>query len=166
MNAPERILELFGRHADGALTNDESRELESALSGNAELRREFPAARIAGADAAFTAWAGAVLAQVADPARAAPLPLDIAGTAFQQRVWQALRDIPPGQTASYGDIAARIGQPGAVRAVARACAGNPVALLIPCHRVIRTDGTLSGYRWGVDRKRRLLEQEGALPAGD
>lgn len=142
------------RFADAASTLEE------------ELRREFPAAVIAAADDGFATWVKAVLAQIENPARASALPLDIAGTAFQQRVWRALRDIPPGQTASYSDIAARIGQPTAVRAIARACAGNPVALLIPCHRVIRADGSLSGYRWGVARKQQLLEREGSLPAQD
>lgn len=88
------------------------------------------------------------------------LPLDIRGTAFQQRVWQALREIPIGETASYADIASRIGSPTAVRAVAGACAANILAVAIPCHRVIRQDGALSGYRWGVERKRLLLEREG------
>ena len=87
------------------------------------------------------------------------LPLDVRGTAFQQRVWQALREIPAGSTASYSDIAQRIGSPNAVRAVAGACAANALAVAIPCHRVVRTDGALSGYRWGVERKRALLERE-------
>jgi AraC family transcriptional regulator of adaptative response/methylated-DNA-[protein]-cysteine methyltransferase len=87
------------------------------------------------------------------------LPLDVRGTAFQQRVWQALREIPAGSTATYSDIAGRIGAPKAVRAVAQACAANLVALAIPCHRVIRHDGGLSGYRWGVERKRELLQRE-------
>jgi len=87
------------------------------------------------------------------------LPLDIRGTAFQQRVWQALRDIPAGSTVSYGEIAARIGAPKAVRAVAQACAANKLAVAIPCHRVVRNDGALSGYRWGVERKRALLARE-------
>ena len=87
------------------------------------------------------------------------LPLDVRGTAFQRRVWEALRRIPPGATASYADVAAVIGAPKAVRAVAGACAANPVALAIPCHRVVRGDGALSGYRWGVARKRALLERE-------
>ena len=87
------------------------------------------------------------------------LPLDVRGTAFQQRVWQALRAIPPGSTASYAEIARRIGAPAAVRAVAGACAANPLAVAIPCHRVVRTDGGLSGYRWGIERKRALLERE-------
>jgi AraC family transcriptional regulator of adaptative response/methylated-DNA-[protein]-cysteine methyltransferase len=87
------------------------------------------------------------------------LPLDVRGTVFQQRVWQALRAIPPGSTASYTEIARRIGVPGAVRAVAQACAANPVAVAIPCHRVVRSDGDLAGYRWGLQRKRALLERE-------
>ena len=87
------------------------------------------------------------------------LPLDVRGTAFQQRVWQALRKIPPGSTASYTEIAQRIGAPQSVRAVAAACAANVLAVAIPCHRVVRNDGALSGYRWGIDRKRALLERE-------
>ncbi|MNN83869.1 Bifunctional transcriptional activator/DNA repair enzyme Ada [compost metagenome] len=87
------------------------------------------------------------------------LPLDLRGTAFQERVWQALRTIPPGTTASYAEIAQRIGAPKAVRAVAQACAANSLAVAIPCHRVVRSDGNLSGYRWGVERKRQLLERE-------
>ena len=93
------------------------------------------------------------------PSLGLDLPLDVRGTAFQQRVWQALREIPPGSTASYTDIAKRIGTPSSVRAVAQACASNAIAVAIPCHRVVRTDGALSGYRWGVERKRALLERE-------
>jgi AraC family transcriptional regulator of adaptative response/methylated-DNA-[protein]-cysteine methyltransferase len=92
------------------------------------------------------------------------LPLDIRGTAFQQRVWQALQEIPPGQTVSYAEIARRIGKPKAVRAVAGACAANNHAVAIPCHRVVRNDGTLSGYAWGVDKKRMLLDREGGQAA--
>jgi AraC family transcriptional regulator of adaptative response/methylated-DNA-[protein]-cysteine methyltransferase len=95
----------------------------------------------------------------ADEARGG-LPLDLRGTAFQQRVWAALRAIPSGQTATYAEIAHQIGAPKATRAVAGACAANPVAVVIPCHRVLRSDGALSGYRWGVDRKRALLAREG------
>src|SRR5207244_10526587 len=93
------------------------------------------------------------------PARSLDLPLDVRGTAFQRRVWQALRKIPAGKTASYAEIAERIGSPTAVRAVAQACAANPLAVAIPCHRVVRSDGALSGYRWGVPRKRALPERE-------
>ncbi len=93
------------------------------------------------------------------PRKGLDLPLDIRGTAFQHRVWSALREIPAGKTATYAEIAKRIGKPEAVRAVAGACAANKIAVAIPCHRVVRTDGSLSGYRWGVERKRRLLERE-------
>jgi AraC family transcriptional regulator, regulatory protein of adaptative response / methylated-DNA-[protein]-cysteine methyltransferase len=96
---------------------------------------------------------------VEKPGSGFDLPLDIRGTVFQQRVWQALLQIPPGSTATYTDIANQIGTPGAVRAVAQACAANALAVVIPCHRVIKTDGSLSGYRWGVERKRALLERE-------
>ena len=89
------------------------------------------------------------------------LPLDIRGTAFQQRVWKALRDIPAGSTESYAEVAARIGSPKAVRAVAQACAANALAVAVPCHRVVKSDGSLSGYRWGIERKRALLERDGA-----
>jgi len=102
-----------------------------------------------------------VVGFVEAPALGLDLPLDVRGTAFQQRVWQALREIPAGSTASYTQIAARVGSPTAVRAVARACASNPIAVAIPCHRVVRNDGALSGYRWGVQRKRTLLEREAA-----
>jgi AraC family transcriptional regulator of adaptative response/methylated-DNA-[protein]-cysteine methyltransferase len=98
---------------------------------------------------------------VESPALGLDLPLDVRGTAFQQRVWQALRAIPAGSTASYAEIAARIGAPNSARAVAEACAANRLAVAIPCHRVVRADGSLSGYRWGVERKRSLLEREGA-----
>ena len=101
----------------------------------------------------------AVVGFVDDPSRGLDLPLDVRGTAFQRRVWEALRDIPAGTTATYTDIAERIGSPRAVRAVARACATNNIALAIPCHRVVRTDGSLAGYRWGIDRKRALLARE-------
>jgi AraC family transcriptional regulator of adaptative response/methylated-DNA-[protein]-cysteine methyltransferase len=93
------------------------------------------------------------------PGATLDVPLDPRGTPFQQRVWQALRDIPAGATATYADIAARIGAPGSVRAVAQACGANPIAIAIPCHRVVRSDGALSGYRWGVERKRALLDRE-------
>ena len=99
------------------------------------------------------------MAVVEQPRLGLDLPLDVQGTAFQQRVWQALRSIPAGQTVSYTQLAQRIGQPSASRAVASACAANPVAVAIPCHRVVRTDGSLSGYRWGVERKRALLLRE-------
>jgi AraC family transcriptional regulator of adaptative response/methylated-DNA-[protein]-cysteine methyltransferase len=124
-----------------------------------DLQERFPKARLIGADPAFEALVARVVGQVEEPRRSAELPLDVRGTAFQQRVWQALRGIPAGRTASYAEIAARIGSAQAVRAVARACAANPVAVAIPCHRVIRTDGEAGGYRWGVERKRELLRRE-------
>ena len=123
------------------------------------LRALFPQAQLRAADPAFTAWVEAVAAFIEAPERGLDLPLDVQGTAFQRRVWQALRDIPAGATASYRELAERIGQPGAARAVASACAANPIAVAIPCHRVVRGDGGLGGYRWGVERKRALLERE-------
>ena len=124
-----------------------------------ELRQDFPKAAIARADGPFKAWVNTLVEHLRHPAGRIDLPLDIRGTAFQQRVWQALREIPVGQTASYSEIAARIGRPSAVRAVARACATNPVAVIVPCHRVVRSDGGISGYRWGVERKRAILQRE-------
>ena len=100
-----------------------------------------------------------VVGLVEAPGVGLDLPLDVRGTAFQQRVWQALRDIPAGRTLSYADLARRIGAPKSVRAVAQACGANPLAVAIPCHRVVRNDGALAGYRWGVERKRALLERE-------
>jgi AraC family transcriptional regulator of adaptative response/methylated-DNA-[protein]-cysteine methyltransferase len=126
-----------------------------------ELQDRFDQAELVGDDPAFDALVARVVGLVEQPSRGADLPLDVRGTAFQQRVWQALREIPAGATASYAEIAARIGQPRAVRAVAQACASNALAVAIPCHRVVRTDGALSGYRWGVERKRALLDREAA-----
>jgi len=134
-------------------------------SSERELRRllaaRFPRAEIAASDGPLEALAGRVEALVegAGLGESAKLPLDLIGTAFQQRVWKALRDIPPGATSSYADIARRIGSPGAVRAVGTACGANPVAVVVPCHRVLRGDGSLGGYRWGVSRKRTLLARE-------
>ena len=126
-----------------------------------DLQDRFPKARLTGGDAAYDALVAKVVGLVEAPAIGLDLPLDVRGTAFQQRVWAALRDIPAGATATYTDIAARIGAPKSVRAVAGACAANPVAVAIPCHRVIRGDGALSGYRWGIERKRALLDRERA-----
>jgi AraC family transcriptional regulator of adaptative response/methylated-DNA-[protein]-cysteine methyltransferase len=126
-----------------------------------DLQDRFPRATLIGGDAAFDAVVARVVGFVESPAAGLDLPLDIRGTAFQQRVWKALRDIPPGTTATYAEIAARIGAPRSVRAVAQACAANALAVAVPCHRVVRSDGGLSGYRWGVERKRALLEREGA-----
>ena len=130
----------------------------------AELRRRFPAALIWPADAALTGWAERIVQFITRPGAQPDLPLDIRGTAFQALVWRALQKIPPGRTATYGEIAAALGRPSAVRAVAQACAGNKLALLVPCHRVVRGDGELAGYRWGVERKRALLARERAAAA--
>jgi AraC family transcriptional regulator, regulatory protein of adaptative response / methylated-DNA-[protein]-cysteine methyltransferase len=124
-----------------------------------ELRRQFPRADLREGDSAFARLAVQAIAYVEDPAGSFDLPLDIKGTAFQLRVWEALKHIQPGTTASYAEIAEAIGAPDAVRAVAGACAANKIAVAIPCHRVVRSDGGLSGYRWGVERKRALLGKE-------
>jgi AraC family transcriptional regulator of adaptative response/methylated-DNA-[protein]-cysteine methyltransferase len=124
-----------------------------------ELERQFPQAELVGADAEFEALVAKVVALVEEPRREHRLPLDIRGTAFQERVWQALRRVPAGEQLSYRELAERIGQPSAVRAVANACGQNRLAVAIPCHRVVRANGGLSGYRWGVERKRLLLERE-------
>ena len=126
-----------------------------------DLQDRFPRARLLGADADYEQWVAKVVGLVEQPGRGLDLPLDVRGTAFQQRVWSALQQIPVGETASYLDIAERIGAPKAVRAVAQACAANSLAVAIPCHRVVRQDGGLSGYRWGVERKRALLDREAA-----
>jgi AraC family transcriptional regulator of adaptative response/methylated-DNA-[protein]-cysteine methyltransferase len=123
------------------------------------LQNRFPKAQFIGGDRAFERLVAKVVGLIENPQRGAHLPLDIRGTAFQQRVWRALVQIPVGKTVSYAEIARRIGKPSAVRAVAGACAANPIAIVIPCHRVVRTDGGISGYRWGVDRKRALLQKE-------
>ena len=126
-----------------------------------DLAKRFPRATISAGDAGFEAMITATIAHAEQPGDRFPLPLDIRGTAFQQRVWLALQAIPRGKTARYREIAAAIGQPEAVRAVAGACAANPLAMAVPCHRVVRADGDLSGYRWGQARKAELLKREGA-----
>lgn len=127
----------------------------------ADLQHRFPKAELVGGDAAFEAWVAEVVGFVEAPRLGLALPLDLRGTAFQQRVWKALAEVPAGKTSTYARLAKDIGRPSAVRAVAGAVAANPVAVAIPCHRVIRTDGGLSGYRWGVERKRELLDRERA-----
>jgi len=124
-----------------------------------DLQDRFAQAELVGGDAGFESLVARVVAFVEAPGLGLDLPLDVQGTAFQQRVWQALRAIPAGHTASYAEIAARIGAPTAMRAVAQACGANALAVAIPCHRVVRSDGALSGYRWGVERKRALLVRE-------
>jgi AraC family transcriptional regulator of adaptative response/methylated-DNA-[protein]-cysteine methyltransferase len=132
---------------------DKAAELEE------QLRREFTRADLERDEAALRDLLAPILAYLDGHAALPALPLDLAGTPFQRRVWQALQDIPWGETRTYGQVAAAIGRRGAARAVARACAANPVALLIPCHRVVRQDGALGGYRWGVQRKAALLRRE-------
>ena len=126
-----------------------------------ELQDRFPRAELLGGDATFERMVARVVGLVEAPGQGLDLPLDIRGTAFQERVWQALRAIPPGRTATYAEIARAVGRPKAVRAVAQACAANPLAVAIPCHRVVRADGDISGYRWGVERKRELIAREAA-----
>jgi AraC family transcriptional regulator of adaptative response/methylated-DNA-[protein]-cysteine methyltransferase len=125
-----------------------------------DLQDRFPQAELRGAEADFEATVARVVGLVEAPGIGLDLPLDVRGTAFQQRVWQALRAIPSGSTVSYAELAARIGMPSGARAIAGACAANPVAVAIPCHRVVRNDGSISGYRWGVERKAALLKREG------
>ena len=124
-----------------------------------ELQDRFPRANLIGGDTEFERCVATIVGFVEAPGVGLDLPLDVRGTAFQQRVWQALTKIPPGSTATYTEVAENIGAPGSQRAVARACAANPLAVAIPCHRVVRSDGALSGYRWGVERKRALLARE-------
>jgi AraC family transcriptional regulator, regulatory protein of adaptative response / methylated-DNA-[protein]-cysteine methyltransferase len=130
------------------------------------LRQRFPAAEVIAEDGGLRQWADRIVRFITAPGENLDLPLDIRGTAFQARVWRALQKIPLGKTASYAEVAAVLGQPKAVRAVAQACAANKLALIVPCHRVIRSDGDLGGYRWGVERKRALLARERAAAAPD
>jgi AraC family transcriptional regulator of adaptative response/methylated-DNA-[protein]-cysteine methyltransferase len=123
------------------------------------LQDRFPKARLIGADHEYESLVAQVVGFVEAPRIGLNLPLDVRGTAFQERVWKALQEVPAGQTVSYAEIARRIGAPKATRAVAGACAANNLAVAIPCHRIVRNDGSLSGYAWGVDRKRVLLDRE-------
>jgi len=125
----------------------------------AGLRQEYPNATLERAPAELQPWIDRIIAALDRGGAPIDVPLDLRATAFQCRVWRALREIPAGRTRSYANVAAAIGQPAAARAVARACATNPVALVVPCHRVVRADGDLGGYRWGVERKRTLLDRE-------
>ena len=129
------------------------------------LRADFPRAHIHPAPAGANAWVSGIVEQLRGREPGAAVPLDVRATAFQWKVWKALQRIPAGETRSYAEIARQIGRPSATRAVARACATNPVAIVIPCHRVVRTDGSLGGYRWGIERKERILERESARRAG-
>ena len=127
------------------------------------LRGEFPAADLRREDEALHGWAAAVVAHLAGAQPHLDLPLDVRATAFQWRVWEELRRIPYGATRSYAEVAAALGRPTATRAVARACATNPACVVIPCHRVVGSDGKLTGYRWGVERKRRMIDGEKKSP---
>jgi AraC family transcriptional regulator of adaptative response/methylated-DNA-[protein]-cysteine methyltransferase len=142
------------------MLGDEATSLESSL------RREYPAATVERDDDALREYAQNVVERLSGSAGQVGLPIDVAGSAFQWQVWDALRRIPMGETRSYQAIARELGRPTAARAVARACASNKVAVVIPCHRVVRQDGELGGYRWGVDRKRRLLDQESVAAKGE
>ena len=130
-----------------------------------DLRTEFHSAQLRRDQEGLLQYIEPLLAAIRGENTSIDLPLDIRATAFQKKVWEALRQIPLGNTRSYAEVAREIGEPGAVRAVARACASNPVALAVPCHRVVRSDGDISGYRWGVERKKRLLEREHAGAPG-
>ncbi len=132
----------------------------------ADLRKRFPRATVTVDDPALAGTVRAVLDFLREPKQALDLPLDLRGTAFQQRVWRTLCGIPAGETRSYAQLAAMTGNPKAVRAVARSCATNPVALAVPCHRVVGSNGGLTGYRWGVERKKTLLQQEERLAEAD
>jgi AraC family transcriptional regulator of adaptative response/methylated-DNA-[protein]-cysteine methyltransferase len=166
----EEIRFAVGKSSLGAILVASSKQgVVSVLLGDdpeelvRDLQDRFPRAYLIGADREYEALVARVVGFVEAPGLGLDLPLDVRGTAFQQRVWQALREIPVGRTVSYADIAHRIGAPKAVRAVAGACAANRLAVAIPCHRVVRHNGALSGYAWGVDRKRMLLERE-TIPA--
>ena len=123
-----------------------------------DLQQRFAAAELIGADGQYEQTVAQVVALIEQPRLGLTLPLDIQGTAFQQRVWQALQKIPAGQTLSYSELARQMGMPQSTRAVASAVAANPIAVAVPCHRVLRNDGSISGYRWGVERKRALLRE--------
>jgi AraC family transcriptional regulator of adaptative response/methylated-DNA-[protein]-cysteine methyltransferase len=162
----EDIRFAIGQSSLGAiLVASSARGVVSILIGDdpnglaCDLQDRFPKARLIGGDPDYEKLVAEVVGLVEAPGLGVNLPLDVRGTAFQQRVWQALREIPVGQTVSYSEIAAQIGSPTAVRAVAGACAANKIAVAIPCHRVVRRDGSLSGYAWGVERRQRLLEFE-------
>lgn len=162
----EEILFAVGQSSLGAILVASSKKgVAAILLGDdpdtlvRDLQDRFPKARLVGADREYEALVAQVVGFVEAPGIGLSLPLDVRGTAFQQRVWRALREVPVGQTVSYAEIARRIGSPKAVRAVAGACAANNIAVAIPCHRVVRNDGALSGYAWGVSRKRDLLERE-------
>jgi AraC family transcriptional regulator of adaptative response/methylated-DNA-[protein]-cysteine methyltransferase len=169
----EQIRFAVGETSLGAiLVASSEKGVASILLGNdpdrlvRNLQDRFPNAHLVGADPDYEALVARVVGLIEAPGLGLDLPLDVRGTAFQQRVWRALQEIPVGQTVSYAEVARRIGSPKAVRAVAGACAANNLAVAIPCHRVVRNDGALSGYAWGVERKRALLDREAAKPTDD
>jgi AraC family transcriptional regulator of adaptative response/methylated-DNA-[protein]-cysteine methyltransferase len=127
----------------------------------AELRQEYPHAQITPAADSFERWVKEIVLRIEGKPPRIDLPLDLQATAFQRRVWKELQRIPLGMTRTYSEVARAVGNPKAIRAVARACAMNPVSIVVPCHRVIRGDGNLAGYRWGLSRKEELLKQERA-----
>lgn len=168
--ANEEIRFALGQTSLGAILVASSKKgVASILLGSdpdallRQLQDRFPKAEIIGADKDYEALIARVVGFLEAPQLGLDLPLDVRGTAFQRRVWQALQEIPVGQTVSYAEIARRIGSPKAARGVAGACAANNLAVAIPCHRVVRNDGTLSGYAWGVERKKALLDREGVRP---
>jgi AraC family transcriptional regulator of adaptative response/methylated-DNA-[protein]-cysteine methyltransferase len=132
----------------------------------ANLRREYHSAKLEQSAAALESWTRAIVGLVAGRAPSTDLPFDVQATAFQWQVWRALTKIPAGQTRTYGELAEAIGRPGAARAVARACASNPLAIAIPCHRALPASGGVGGYRWGARRKQALLAREGKMPGRD
>ena len=138
---------------------------DSAARLAGELRQEYPKAEIVAETGGYTEWVAEVVARLEGTAPRRELPLDLQATAFQRRVWQELQHIPRGATRTYGQVASALGRPRAVRAVARACATNPVSVVVPCHRVVRADGNLAGYRWGLSRKEKLLQRERADLSG-
>lgn len=132
---------------------------DDAARLTSELLKEYPHAEIHRGNGKQAQWVRAIVRHTRGPGARLDLPTDVAATAFQRRVWKALQSIPPGTTRTYKEVARSLGRASAARAVARACATNPTALIVPCHRVVRTDGSLGGYRWGLERKKRLLDQE-------
>jgi AraC family transcriptional regulator of adaptative response/methylated-DNA-[protein]-cysteine methyltransferase len=167
-SAAEEIRFAVGHTSLGAiLVASSTKGLASILLGDdpdelvRNLQARFANARLIGADRGYESLVARVVGFVDTPGSRLNLPLDVRGTTFQRRVWQMLQEIPVGKKLTYAEVARRIGQPQAVRAVAGACAANHLAVAIPCHRVVRTDGSLSGYAWGIERKRVLLEREGA-----
>jgi AraC family transcriptional regulator of adaptative response/methylated-DNA-[protein]-cysteine methyltransferase len=141
-------------------------EFTTAKEARDSLQQRFPRASVEKADPKKMRWVKDVVACVDNPLLPADLPLDIRGTAFQIRVWRELRRIPAGSTESYAGVARRLGAPNSTRAVARACATNELSVVIPCHRVVGSNGKLTGYRWGLDRKRKLLQREGLSVTND